>query len=656
MWIDPDRNPPSSLSPPEINRVLVEFSPDVLWIMDMDFRLVYLSPSVENQLGWTPEEYLALAPEVLLPKESLDRLEALAQELRAELASPGGIVPGRLRTFEMLRRHKDGRLLWGEVKAGIFRDSEGRPRGIHGATRNIEDRKELERERLEVEERHRQLVEMLPIGVFECDLEGRIKYLNEAMYRMFLYPEETRGVELSIPQVIVPEDWERVRFDMARRLTDAHRPPGAYTGLRMDGTKIPIEVHSAVIEKDGRPLGFRGVIIDSSDKKRYEAELLKSNKLDALGLLAGGIAHDFNNMLAAVMGNINLAGLEMADILAGGQGLPEARSAERLLHEAELAILRARDLTSRLLTFSRGGSPVKEAFSLETLVAELGNFNTAGSACRFELLAAPKLPTIMADRSQIAQLIQNLVINAVQAMPEGGVVRASLVIEEGRLRLDVDDEGPGVAEPLRTSIFDPYFTTKARGSGLGLAVCLAVARGHGGDISVSDSPRGGARFTVYLPTGFPGDCLEDLGGGKDILATPGLSILFVDDEAPIRKVAAEMAGRLGYRMVTAADLGEAVSAWTGELGRSGHIDLAIVDLTIRGGPGGLEILSRLRDLDPKLPVLVSSGYSEDPVLSAWRRAGFSGLLRKPYDLQAFVLAVETAHSTACQDRLGGVDA
>ncbi len=647
---EPHDSPGLGLPPEELNRILVEFSPDVLWLMDMDFRLVYVSPSLKTHLGYSPEEYLALSPEERHVPESLAILKDIQAGVQAELASPAGISRGRIRVFELQRRHKDGHILWGEVKAGIIWDAQGRPRGIHGVMRNIEDRKESERARLEEETRHRQLVEMLPIGVFECDLEGRIRYLNEAMFRMFLYPEEARGLELTIPQVIVPEDWERVRSDMARRITDSRRPPGVYTGLRMDGSKLPIEVHSAVIVKDGRPTGFRGVIIDVSDKKRYEAELLKSNKLDALGLLAGGIAHDFNNMLAAVMGNINLAGLEMADIAAKSLCPREVQTAERLLHEAELAILRARDLTSRLLTFSRGGSPVKEAFSLEALVAELGNFNTAGSACRFELHAMAGLPPIRADRSQLAQLVQNLVINAIQAMPAGGVVRASLGLEDGRLRLDVDDEGKGVPEDLRASIFDPYFTTKSSGSGLGLAVCLAVARGHGGDISVGDSSQGGARFTVYLPTGFPGECLENPGGGQDLLPSPGLRVLFVDDEEPIRKLAIEMGYRLGYKVVTAGDAQEAVEAWSEAVKKGGGFDLAIVDLTIRGGPGGREILARLKSLAPDLPVLVSSGYSEDPVLSDWRRAGFAGLLRKPYDLSAFVYAIETAYSAACRDR------
>ncbi len=628
-------------------RLLVEWSRDVIWIMDLSLRTTYMSPAVERELGYTSEEYIALPFDQRLPPESREMAGRMFGELLAELETGGDPMTMKARSFEMLYRHKDGRLIWGEVSIEVLWDDEGRPRGIHGVTRNADERRRWKNAFAESEKKCRDLVEMLPIGIFECSLDGRLSLTNPVFNAMAGLPPGADPSELDIMRNILLDDQGRVRPAMSKRLAGERSFGDTYTAVRRDGTRFPVELHAGVIEEDGLPVGFRGVAIDASAKKRSEEETLKTSKLEAVSLLAGGIAHDFNNILAAVMGNLSLANLGLGELPMEGLEGPK-----RLLGEAEQAILRARDLTRRLITVSYGGQPEREPLDIGELVREIGNFNTAGSAVRFELVVEEDLPDIEADRSQVSQIVQNIVINAVQAMPKGGTVQARLSREIGPreanlpagewFRLDIDDEGPGVPEAIRGRIFDPYFTTKSRGTGIGLAVCLAVARNHGGDIVVGDAPGGGARFSLFLPAN-PGKAICDEDECVEAAKpTRGLRILFVDDEEAIRRLAGEMATRAGYRLRSASGVEEALALWESEEVETRSFQLAIVDLTLRGDQGGRELLSRLREKSPSLPVILSTGYEDSLSLWDWKSAGFASSLRKPYGMENFVNSIEAA--------------
>ena len=625
----------------ELYEFLIEQSRDVIWIMDLGMKTIFMSSSVEAQLGFTPEEYKSLALEERIPPESLLIARKAFTEIKKEIDEGRG--RGISRRIEMQHRHKNGRLIWGEVSISVFCDREGRPKGIYGITRNIEERKRWEGALTESEERYRDLVELLPFGIFECDLDVKISFVNDGMYAIFGYEQNHELGPTELSRLVLADEWPRIKAAMARQLAGERPSVEAYTALRREGGRIPIEIYSVVVEREGKPVGFRGAIIDVSEKKRYEAECLKTNKLEVASLLAGGIAHDFNNILAAVMGNISLAELEVQDL----------EKQRHLLKEAEKAILRARDLTQRLLTFSRGDSPSYTLIDIAEFTREIGAFNTAGSNVFFILDAEPDLPAIWADRSQITQLVQNLVINAIQAMPSGGRIHARLARESGNVknkiphgewvRLDIEDEGPGVAEGIRDKIFDPYFTTKTGGSGLGLAICLAVARGHGGDIAVGDTKEGGARFTVRLPASSgtmipPAHCAS----GDRLEPTRGLRILFVDDEENLREIAEQMALKLGYLFDGAADAQSALELWDSRKAEGEAFDIVFVNLTIRSGNGGLELLKGLRLRSATLPIIISSGYFDESTIAIWKADGFSGILRKPYDTATFVRTIEEA--------------
>jgi signal transduction histidine kinase/ActR/RegA family two-component response regulator len=384
-----------------------------------------------------------------------------------------------------------------------------------------------------------------------------------------------------------------------------------------------------------------------------ERELEKVAKLESLGLLAGGIAHDFNNLLTVILGNLTLARLEPAVQEAAGE----------CLEDAERGAQRARDLTQQLLTFAKGGDPHRTAVSLAEVVREAAEFVLRGSkvACDFDF--AHGLWPADVDRGQIGQVVHNLVLNAIQAMPDGGAIRlklsnvetgsdAGLPLAPGRyLALAVADTGPGMAPAVRARIFDPYFTTKKAGNGLGLATVHSIVRKHKGHIDVVSCPGRGTTFNVWLPAS---SCALAPAMAPTPVALPavvaGKRVLVMDDEADIRQLVTTLLHRMGLDVVAVGDGAEAIEAFRAARAAGHPFDLVITDLTVPGGMGGKEAMQALLGIDPAVRVIVSSGYSNDPVLADHRALGFRGLVRKPYEIEelatcvARVLAADAAET------------
>jgi signal transduction histidine kinase/ActR/RegA family two-component response regulator len=387
---------------------------------------------------------------------------------------------------------------------------------------------------------------------------------------------------------------------------------------------------SLVRDAAGVPKRFIGVAEDISYRKRMEDELFRAQKLESLGILAGGIAHDFNNMLTAIVGQIGLARMK----LTAGDVLGQR------LDEAEKAALRAKGLTQQLLTFAKGGAPVKDTLSLERLVRESAGLVLSGTSIISTLTAVDPLWSVDADGGQIGQALNNLIINACQAMPDGGSLRmglensevegtADLPLKKGRyVKFTIADEGVGIPPEHLSKIFDPYFTTKEKGSGLGLAVGYSIIKNHGGHIQVESRPGTGTVFTVYLPaskkTAAESRSAEDMhvkGSGR---------VLFMDDEEMIRQVAGEILGALGYDVEFAREGDEAIECYRKAREEGRPFDAVIMDLTISGGRGGKETIQMLRAYDPGVKAIVSSGYSNDPVMARCGDYGFKEVIVKPY--------------------------
>ncbi|UNC92250.1 hybrid sensor histidine kinase/response regulator [Candidatus Contubernalis alkaliaceticus] len=375
---------------------------------------------------------------------------------------------------------------------------------------------------------------------------------------------------------------------------------------------------------------------DITQQKKMNEEILKADKLDSIGLLAGGIAHDFNNFMAVILGNISLVKIRNKD-----------KKISVNLEHMENASLQARELTRKLFVFAKGGAPVKKTVHMQKLLMDTVGFVLSGSMSVHEIQVAEDLYPVEADESQIGQVINNIVINAVQAMPGGGKISLSAcnITLEGNeiknvlplppgdyVRISIVDEGVGIPANQLDKIFDPFYSTKLKGSGLGLATSHTIIQNHGGIIQVESQPGLGSNFFVYLPA-YAGPYLEPQEN-KQLYFGEG-RILIMDDDELILKTCSEMLKYLGYHVSCAYNGAEAIRLYKEALSEKAESPFiaVILDLTIPGGMGGKEAIKQLRKIDPEVKAIVSSGYSDDPVIANYQYYGFSECVNKPYQIK-----------------------
>jgi PAS domain S-box-containing protein len=498
----------------------------------------------------------------------------------------------------------------------------------------IRDRQQAESALRISEEKYRSLIDNASEAILLFDLDGNIREANREMQNMLGYGKGEL-LHLHYSEIHPSNEMGRVTIAFEEYV-------GAGKGsllnswlLHRDGSKVPVDITASKIEYGGETI-IQGIFKDITDRLKTDAEHLKMSKLESLGTLAGGIAHDFNNILTAILGNISLARIQVQ--------MPE-KVAKRL-EDAEHAAARAKDLTQQLLTFARGGDPVKKNIKLSGLLKEAAGFAIHGSAVKCEFVLGDNLWPVQADEGQLSQVIHNLVLNSVQAMPNGGTItiaanNAVFVPEENRfVEIYVADSGTGISEHLLPQIFDPYFTTKQQGSGLGLATCYSIIKKHGGNITVESKPDKGSTFYVRLPAAQQVDetessaCLE-VARGKG-------RVLVMDDEEIVRIIAKESLEELGYQAECTENGFEAIQLYRKRKEEGTPFIAVIMDLTIPGGIGGKEAINSLIQIDPKVRAIVSSGYASDPVMANYREYGFSAVLSKPYRLQEVSTALQAS--------------
>ncbi len=384
-------------------------------------------------------------------------------------------------------------------------------------------------------------------------------------------------------------------------------------------------------------------LVETTERKQMEEERQRVVKLESVGTLAGGIAHDFNNLLTGIMGNIGLAKRYVE---------PKSQAEDRLL-DAEKASLQARDLTQQLLTFARGGAPIKTIVSITKLIPDSATFALRGSNTKCQFSLPDDIWPVEADEGQINQVITNLVINADESMPEGGILnigaknrvvkpRTTLPLPEGNyVEITIADHGVGIPQEYLPRIFDPYFTTKQKGGGLGLATAYSIIKNHDGYITAESTPTVGTTFHIYLPASKKPMPKKE----KEAAVPPALlgkgRILVMDDEEIIRQLLEAELTNVGYEVELTVDGAEAIEHYRKARESGRPFDAVILDLTVPGGMGGKDVIKKMLELDPGVKAIVSSCYSTDPIMSDFKDYGFSGVVAKPYKLEQLE---ETLHS------------
>ncbi len=480
-------------------------------------------------------------------------------------------------------------------------------------------------------------------AVIATDTQGLISFMNPAAENLTGWTEkEAVKKPLSDVFYIINEKTrERCRntFEKIAKTGEIANLGDTAILVAKNGSERLIADSGAPIRDELCILGAVLIFRDITEKRTMEQEMMKAQKLESLSILAGGIAHDFNNILTAILSNANLARMYAK----------EDTVTEKITN-IEKASLQAKGLMQQLFAFSKGGAPIKELTSMGEVIEESVAFALRGSNVRYHLLIPEELWFADVDAGQISQVINNIIMNADQAMPEGGIIEVgaeNVDIQEGMpplkkgayVKISIKDEGIGIPESHLQQIFDPYFTTKQRGSGLGLSISYAIVKNHDGFITVESVLGEGTTFSIYLPASRErGEKKEEesekpqKGKGR---------ILLMDDKESILEAAGEALQCLGYTVDTAQDGKETIELYAKALKSEQPFDAVILDLTIPGGVGGKETVQHLSEIDPQVKAILSSGYPDDPIMTNFRAHGFSGVVTKPYTIKELSKTLHT---------------
>jgi PAS domain S-box-containing protein len=540
-------------------------------------------------------------------------------------------------------QRRDGSDFWGFLSGRRLEAPDGQFQALIGVITDISDRKHAERKLLQSEAKFAAIFKMSPdsININRVD-DGVFLEVNESFTAMFGYSADDVLGKLSSDFDI----WENP--DDKDRIYCLLKEQGNVKNLecrlhRKDGGNITALISSRLLEIDGALCALH-ITRDITEREVMQKEVIKAQKLESLGVLAGGIAHDFNNILTGILGNISLAKLTT----------DESLDTFSFLVRAEKASQRAVSLAKQLLVFAKGGQPVKKMISLQDVLQEAVSLALSGTNVRGQLQIPVPLSHIEADEGQISQAFHNIVLNAVHSMEGGGTLTVRgenvalvddsvLGLASGQyVKLSFSDEGCGISESDQKRIFDPYFTTKRGGTGLGLATTFAVINNHGGKILVDSALGLGTTFTIYLPA--LGSTLPDKGLERK---APGAvrgagCVLVMDDDGMVRELASASLERFGFDVQTCIDGEEAIALYVAAKEAGKPFRFVVMDLTIPGGMGGAEAAQQILALDPEAKLIVSSGYSDDPIMANFRTYGFCGALDKPYshgDLAALLVSM-----------------
>ncbi len=609
---------------PELIPPVLDLIPSPVWMSGSDSKWEFFNHSWLEFTGRALEQEIGQGwIEIIHPGDS-------ARFVQLYLESFDSSLPFEI---EYRMRDRTGDYRWISLRANPIIQPDGSFSGYLGYSRDVTDEKFSEESLRESRQRFETVAELFPVVVLRIDLQGNCLFANQKWSAISGYsPELAEG--RAWLEGFHPDDRAALESRFEKGFEGLEEISVECRLQKADGTTTWVLLQlRPEIDDQGCVTGYLGALADLTLVKLNSEEQLKISRFESLGILAGGIAHDFNNLLTPILLNLSMAKSKFRDHDA-------LKALLQRVEEAEQAALRARGLSQQLLTFAKGGNPVMKPVRLTNILEESVRFALHGSPIELDLSVPADLWAVKADVGQLTQVIQNIVLNASQAMQNHGTLRVRAKntesvnhpgipqAESRHVWIEIEDEGTGIPADVIGKVFDPYFSTRVNGNGLGLTTALSIIRKHSGQIGVRSEVGKGSIFSIFLPaTSNPPDETRL----DEYVPRPGKArLLIMDDEELILKSVQAMLNTLGYTVDTATDGAQALRIYREAIEEGAPYAVTLMDLTIQGGMGGKEAVAELKTLDPEAVAVVCSGYSNDPIMSRFQDYGFSAAIQKPF--------------------------
>ncbi len=609
------------------NTIFYNFKVGILVADIFTKEFYFANPTICQMLGYSEEELLKLSVFDIHPKDSVDKILNIF-----ELQAKGEIITAE----DVPCLKKDGTIFYADISTNKI-TIDNRDFNV-GVFIDVTDRYLKEVELKETKDFLEAVFESIQDGISVLNNDLTIRYVNPVMEKWYYHNLPLIGKKCY--EAYHKKNEPCQPCPSLRCLKTGKKESNIVKGPPTDLHPQWLELHTYPIKhkQTGKITGIVEFVRDITEKVNSEKEVVKLKKLESLGVLAGGIAHDFNNILTGIFGNLEIAKLK----------LEKSNPAYKFIEKAYNSIDRAKNLTKQLLTFAKGGEPLLEVVDLKSIIKNVVTFDLSGSKVKAHFYFPENLWHIKADKEQISQVISNLTINSKESMPDGGNIYIfaenlenfeipEIGIKDNFIKITFKDEGKGIPEKYIDKIFDPFFSTKQIGSGLGLSIVYSIVKRHNGFISVQSEPGKGTVFEIFLPAEKEEKSMEQSQSNEIEIRNEfkNIKILIVDDEELVRNIIKEMLESVGFYVETASNSKEAIEKF-----KNGEFHIVILDLTIPGDIDGREIAYRILKINSSAKIILASGYSNDYVIANFKKYGFKGSITKPFKFENLISEIK----------------